>query len=62
MNTFEKELVKKDNLDNNEGSTAETSSDPGQSAMEVTFGRGRNKKTLLCSQGYTLKNIVEISK
>ena len=31
-------------------------------AMEQTFGIGRNKKTLLCSQGTSLKKLVELSK
>lgn len=57
MDTIEKELVKEDIPDNKD-----EKSDPGLAAMEVTFGRGRNKRTLLCSKGYTLKKIVEISK
>ncbi len=53
----DKELVKKEKLDNKDELTQEE-----LDAMELTFGRGRNKRTILCSKGFSLNNIVELSK
>lgn len=57
MSEKEKQLVKTAETDNKEELTQEE-----LDAMELTFGRGRNKRTILCSKGFSLKNIVELSK
>ena len=57
MSYKDKQLVKESNLDNKEELTQEE-----LDAMELTFGRGRNKRTILCSKGFSLNNIVELSK
>ena len=57
MSSKDKQLVKESNLDNKEELTQEE-----LDAMELTFGRGRNKRTILCSKGFSLNNIVELSK
>lgn len=57
MSSKDKELVKEEKLDNKDELTQEE-----LDAMELTFGRGRNKRTILCSKGFSLNNIVELSK
>ena len=57
MSSKDKELVKEEKLDNKDELTQEE-----LDAMELTFGRGRNKLTILCSKGFSLNNIVELSK
>ena len=57
MNDTDKQLVKEANLDNKEELTQEE-----LDAMELTFGKGRNRRTILCSKGVSLNKIVELSK
>lgn len=57
MTNEDKQLAKHEEIGNTEKLTQQEID-----AMELTFGKGRNKRTLLCSKGYTLKNIVELSK
>ena len=57
MTKEDKQLAKHEEIGNTEELTQQEID-----AMELTFGKGRNKRTLLCSKGYTLKNIVELSK
>ena len=57
MTKEDKQMAKHEEIGNTEELTQQEID-----AMELTFGKGRNKRTLLCSKGYTLKNIVELSK
>jgi len=57
---FEKELIG----DKVPESSLDIQDDLGNDAEigEVTFGRGATKKVLLCTQGVTLKKLVDMSK
>jgi hypothetical protein len=55
MNSEEKKLL--------EELQSDSTDEEGEEALnEISFGKGINKKVILTTRGYTLKNIVELSK
>ena len=59
MNILDKELAKEAGVANKD---SEEYTDFNLKAMHQTFGTGKNRKSMLCSEGVSLKKLVELSK
>tara|TARA_B100000131_G_scaffold221323_1_gene212907 strand:+ start:85298 stop:85492 length:195 start_codon:yes stop_codon:yes gene_type:complete len=60
IDDFEKELVN-DTVSEDQADEAIAKDEPIPN-VEISFGKGASRKNLLCSRGFTLKSIYDMSK